>query len=43
MRVAAMRPICDTDSILVVAVWPQARQKAVEIALSMFTRLQTVR
>jgi hypothetical protein len=40
---AAMRPPGDADSIRVVAVWQQARQKAVNISLSRFTCLRGVR
>jgi hypothetical protein len=40
---ALLRPFCDTDSIRFVAVWPQARQKAVEFALSLLSCLRGVR
>jgi hypothetical protein len=40
---AGMRPSCDTDSIRVVAVWPQARHKGVENALSRLSSLRAVR
>jgi hypothetical protein len=43
LSAAEMRPFRDTDSIRFVTVWPQARQKAVEITLSVFTSLQAVR
>jgi hypothetical protein len=42
-RAPVMRLSSDGDSILVVANWPQARQKSVDIELSRFTCLQSVR